>query len=267
MIADGRRRNKLRFAGGTRLDGRGKRPRVGGMKTCHRRAGAICVLLFVVALVTGLPSVQAQQPAAETNGTLTAKQKIGDLKAERDKAMEQVRAIVNQPVRRFARAQGMRVGRFPYWFHDGAATPDFKTVDVRKSQEFPYDKWEYVTSDLNPGIVFPSKEMEFNSMTKYFYTDRTLPKKRLTEPEMLEINRLYRVIADCEEQLQPLLNPLPEADSAASPGSGEDPGTNAATGIQGFINAHPLAKPICLYGGIGLLVVVALQLIYRKLAR
>jgi hypothetical protein len=38
-------------------------------------------------------------------------------------------------------------------------------------------------------------------MTKYFYIDRSLPKKKLTEAEMLEINKLYRVIGACEEQL------------------------------------------------------------------
>jgi len=60
-----------------------------------------------------------------------------------------------------------------------------------------------VTSDVNPGVVFVGPELEFNSMTKYFYVDRSLPKKKLTEAEMLEINRLYRIIGTCEEKLQP----------------------------------------------------------------
>ena len=38
-------------------------------------------------------------------------------------------------------------------------------------------------------------------MTKIFYQDRSLPKKRLTEEEMLEINRLYRIIGRCTDQL------------------------------------------------------------------
>ena len=42
--------------------------------------------------------------------------------------------------------------------------------------------------------MWPGKELEFNSMTKYFYVDRTQPKKKLTEEEMLEINKLYRLI-------------------------------------------------------------------------
>ena len=50
-------------------------------------------------------------------------------------------------------------------------------------------------------MVFLGKELEFNSKTKYFYTDRSLPKKKLSEAEMLEINRLYRVIARDEDEL------------------------------------------------------------------
>jgi hypothetical protein len=38
-------------------------------------------------------------------------------------------------------------------------------------------------------------------MTKYFYMDRTLPKKKLTMDEMAEINHLYRVIGLGEQQL------------------------------------------------------------------
>jgi len=44
-------------------------------------------------------------------------------------------------------------------------------------------------------------------MTKYFFTDRLVPKKRLTEAEMLEINRLYRIIGHGERQLDELQNP------------------------------------------------------------
>lgn len=42
--------------------------------------------------------------------------------------------------------------------------------------------------------MFIGSELEFNKMTKYFYVDRTLPKKRLSDAEMVEINSLYRVI-------------------------------------------------------------------------
>jgi hypothetical protein len=44
-------------------------------------------------------------------------------------------------------------------------------------------------------------------MTKFFYTDRSLPKRKLTEAEMLQINDLYRVIGRCNQQLEELENP------------------------------------------------------------
>jgi hypothetical protein len=92
----------------------------------------------------------------------------------------------------------------PGWFHAGAAKPDFNNVDVRTTQDTSYGQHEYVTSDLNPGVVFRGAEVEFNSMTKYFYTDLTLPRKRLSDDEMSEINRLYRIIGRCEKQLADL---------------------------------------------------------------
>ena len=79
-------------------------------------------------------------------------------------------------------------------------------MDVRITQEKIYDKYGYVSSDLNPGVAFVGRELEFNAMTKYFYLDRSLPKKKLTEPEMLEINRLYRIIGHCEQELAKLQN-------------------------------------------------------------
>lgn len=126
------------------------------------------------------------------------------IQAEMDTAIHQVEKIVNQPVAAYRRAPGMHVGLFsPGWFHPGATKPDFNSVDIRTTQETPYASHQYVTSDLNPGIVFLGNQLEFNSMTKYFYTNRSLPKKKLTEAEMLEINQLYRVIGRCEQQLAP----------------------------------------------------------------
>lgn len=123
-------------------------------------------------------------------------------KRELDIAIARVKEIVNQPVRQLPAPDDMNgVGYSTSgWFHEGASKPDFKTVDVRRTQEFVYHT-QYVTSNLNPGVVFVGDELEFNSMTKYFYVDRSLPKKKLTEEEMLEINRLYRVIAKCQDIL------------------------------------------------------------------
>jgi hypothetical protein len=82
----------------------------------------------------------------------------------------------------------------------GAPRPDY-SADVRTTQQFPYDRYEYVTSDLNPGLMFRGRDLEFNPMLKYYYTDRSLPKKRLGEPEMADINGLYRIIGAREADL------------------------------------------------------------------
>lgn len=143
--------------------------------------------------------------AGEKPATTSSTDKAAASQAEMDQAMAKVRQIVNQPVIRLARTRGMRVSTFsPGWFHEGAHKPDFNNVDVRTSQERIYDKHPYVTSDLNPGVVFIGSQLEFNANTKYFYTDRSVPKKKLTETEMLEINRLYRIIGQCEQKLAAL---------------------------------------------------------------
>jgi len=139
---------------------------------------------------------------------------IASLKAEKNSAVFQVEHIVNQPVARLKRTPDMRVGFYsPGWFHPGAITPDFDNVDISKTQQLDYAGDKYVTSDLNPGVVFLGGELEFNPMLKYFYTDRSLPKKKLTQAEMLEINDLYRVIGRCNRQLAQLENPPPKVNS------------------------------------------------------
>jgi hypothetical protein len=140
------------------------------------------------------------------------------VKAEMEAAIHQVEKIVNQPVPAYRRAPGMHWSEFhPGWFHEGATRPDFNHVDVRASRETSnYEQHEYVTSDLNPGLVWRGRDLEFNANTKYFYTNRTFPKKRLTEAEMLEINRLYRIIGKCEQQLSPPSTPDADTSSDAS---------------------------------------------------
>lgn len=137
---------------------------------------------------------------------------------EMSAAIERVKRIVNQPVEALPRTPDARVATFrPGWFHSGAAKPAFATVDVRKSRTLPYEGLGYVTSDLNPGLMFRGEQLEFNPKTKYFYDDRSRPKKRLSDAEMEEINRLYRIIGRCEERLARLRGP------AAPPVSAEPP--------------------------------------------
>jgi hypothetical protein len=123
---------------------------------------------------------------------------IVNLNTDRTRIEQRVIEIVNQPITHLPRSGP--VGLFsPGWFHPGAIKPDFDTVDIHATQEFPYQG--HVTSNLNPTEMFIGSELEFNPMTKYFYTDRTLPKKRLSDAEMVEINDLYRVIGRDEHAL------------------------------------------------------------------
>ncbi|RUZ71727.1 hypothetical protein EN943_32810 [Mesorhizobium sp. M7A.F.Ca.US.006.01.1.1] len=121
---------------------------------------------------------------------------IGKANAEAARTEQKVVDIINQPITHLPRFGSFSVFS-PGWFHPGATKPDFNNVDIRATQELTYEG--YVTSDLNPTEMFLGRELEFNVMTKYFYTDRTLPKKRLSGPEMVEINGLYRVIGHDEQ--------------------------------------------------------------------
>lgn len=136
---------------------------------------ALSILLGIVGLVSwALPAMRASN-------------------ADIGQAEQRVIAIVNQPVTHLPRTPVATVFS-PGWFHPGAITPDFGKVDIRASQEFPYQGSTYVTSDVTPSEMFLADELEFNAMTKYFYTDRTLPKRRLSDQDMLEINQLYHAI-------------------------------------------------------------------------
>lgn len=148
----------------------------------------------------------APAPVAPPSTATTGQAAV--LKQEIAKAVARVQGIVNQPVTAYNRTPDMHVAEFgAVWFHPGALKPDFNKVDVRQSQQKDYDKYEYVSSDLNPGVAFIGHDLEFNPMTKLFYTNRSLPKKKLTEDEMIEIDQLYRIIGRCEQQLSALPPP------------------------------------------------------------
>lgn len=135
----------------------------------------------------------------------TPEEKMTILTAQRTRAVDRVKAIVNQPVRSLPRSAVEEFSNYREgWFHAGALTPDFNNVDIRKTQKLAYKDSPYVSSYLNPNVVFVGPELEFNPMTKYFYVDRTVPKKKLTEAEMIEINQLYRIIGKCDSMLSAL---------------------------------------------------------------
>lgn len=170
-----------------------------------------------------VPAAQKNSPASQAPSAAGQNQKAGgghdhfrvdgtnqpssaaDIKSELAAAMARVKQIVNQPVEGLPRKPGMTVATAsPDWFRPGAVKPDFDQVDIRNTQQFPYEQYQYVTSDPNPDVVYSGPELEYNPMTKYFYTDRSVPKKRLNESEMLEVNRLYRIIGQDQDRLAQL---------------------------------------------------------------
>jgi hypothetical protein len=167
-------------------------------------AGRLARGLLGALVLFATPGVVWAQPAAAPNQDAA----VAAINAEMNAAIEKVKVIINQKVGALRRTPGMKVTVYsPGWFHDGASKPDFNHVDVRTTRETPYAQHPYVSSDLNPEYAFIGSQLEFNSMTKYFYTDRTVPKKKLTEAEMVEVNRLYRIIGACETKLRKLESP------------------------------------------------------------
>ncbi|MGH7942258.1 MAG: hypothetical protein ACREFR_14415 [Limisphaerales bacterium] len=165
-----------------------------------------CLSFFMLYAVAGRVSAQPadNETVAATNSTPG---QIAALQLQLTNAWHHVEAIVNQPVTAYRLDPGYRISiSRPGWFHPGATTPDFNHVDVRKSQQLIYTA-PWVSSDITPTMMFRGSDLEFNAMTKLFYTNRDLPKKRLTETEMLQINSLYRTIGRCQSEIERLENP------------------------------------------------------------
>jgi hypothetical protein len=207
--------------------------------------------------------VSAQTPAA-TNSTTD---EIATLQLQLTNAWLQVDAIVNQLVPAYRYDPNDRVSIYsPGWFDPGAMTPDFNNVDVRKSQQLIYTA-QWVSSDISPTMMFRGSDLEFNAMTKMFYTNRDLPKKKLTEAEMVQINSLYRIIGRSQTAIEQLQSP-PDADT-----------TTAAADTQSDTNSPPPPPAIAaieripqqtriLYGGIAigtlLVLVIAFRFVRKK---
>jgi hypothetical protein len=165
----------------------------------------------VVVSIKAAPAPSAPQNAAPPKAPgqpPTQAEQVAQAKRELTEATEQVKLIINQPVDTIPLTPELKAVVWNDWFHPGAGVPDFDNADIRKTQETAqYEKYAYITSTLVPGVAFRGADVEFNGATKYFYVDRSLPKKRLTEAEMLEVNRLYRIIGSCVRRLQLLGEP------------------------------------------------------------
>lgn len=207
------------------------------------------LLLTLELIVSSMPLRAAP---ADATKEADKQARIAAIDTEMEDALNKVKTIVNQPVSMLQRTPDMRVSvSSPGWFHDGAIRPDFSHVDVRQTQDISaYSKAPYVTSDLNPGWVFLGSQLEFNPMTKYFYANRTIPKKRLTEAEMVEINRLYRIIGKCEEEKAAMA----QAEMPAQPAVDQD----------GQWTLKPIPRERYILAGVGIVVVVGLYILVRK---
>jgi hypothetical protein len=157
------------------------------------------VVVTVSAIMT--PPQKHSEPAQAP----TMQEQITALLKEQNLAVQKIQEIVNQAVAPVQATLKMRVAVCgPDWFDSGITKPDFNKVDVRATQQHDYDRFEYVASKARPETIYRGKELEFNPMTKFFYKDMSAPKKKLTEAEMIEINRLFRIIGRTEKQLDKL---------------------------------------------------------------
>jgi hypothetical protein len=196
-----------------------------GQPRSQMAAGSMRILMYPDATIKlrddVVIAVTARAPAGETPPQTNAPpgpslkdmpvpDQIAALQLQMKKAIDEVTAIVNQPVASVPLTPDLGAGVWTEaWFHPGAIRPDFNKVDIRATQETKtYSSWPYITNNVDhPGVAFKGSDVEFNAMTKIFYQDRSLPKKKLTEDEMLEINRLYRIIGRCKAQLAALAKP------------------------------------------------------------
>jgi hypothetical protein len=165
------------------------------------------------------PPPRAAPPAAPKD-TTPVSGSVMETRTKLNYALDRVREIVNQPVESFPMTQELRYKASVYkpgWFHPGAVIPDFNVIEVEKTQETNYAQNEWVTSDVSSDRVFRGADLEFNAMTKMFYVDRSLPKKKLTMDEMKEIDQLYRKIGAYSANLQRLGHPWVPAPGGAGP--------------------------------------------------
>jgi len=234
-----------------------------GRATFFLLVALACCLGF--APLSAQPAAPDSTPISDTNSATagTPAEQIATLQTEITNTFQQVLKIVNQPVKAYVHTAGLHVSVYNEgWFHPGASRPDFNSVDVRKSQELIYANQPYVTSPLNPGLVFMGRDLEFNGNLKYFYTDRSLPKHKLTEAQMIEINRLYRIIGHDETQIRRLQTQMDEVAAKA-----ENTGTETQTVA---LPNQPLAQiqsiprqTRLLYGGIAIGALIVLIVVLR----
>ncbi len=114
---------------------------------------------------------------------------------------QQIQAIVNQTPTTRPDKVGSTVS---IGFHAGAIKPNFKAItlpELKRGREF-YNAETAWMQDA-PNVFYLARETEFNPMTKYFYTDRSKAKKRLSDAEYDRLLVLYHRLGELEGQPVP----------------------------------------------------------------
>jgi hypothetical protein len=235
----------------------------------RRLSERICIFLLVMFAAIGRVSAQPSSSTSTDQPPTTVEStndQIAALQLQLTNAWHQVEAIVDQPVRAYRYDPSYSVSTYGPggWFHPGAMTPDFNNVDVRKSQELTYTA-PWVSSDITPTMMFRGSDLEFNAMTKLFYTNRSLPKIKLTEAEMLQINSLYRIIGHCQSAIQQL--EPPPSQTTADTDADSDTNDSAPPKAIATIERIPQQTRI-VYGsiaiGVLLVLIIGVRLIKKK---
>ena len=155
--------------------------------------------------------VMRDTPPAKLSTALQQQAKAAQ--AEFDATTRQVQAIVNQTPPTALPPQGSTE---VYWynFDPGAIKPDFNVADVVTGRE----AWsgDFVYMKTRPGVFYRAADCEFNPQTKFFFTDRNVPKKKLTDAENREIVRLYRILGKDETIINTLTQRLARVDQTST---------------------------------------------------
>jgi hypothetical protein len=127
--------------------------------------------------------------------------------SEAQTVTNEIQAIVNQT----PTVLPAKVGTTTWiGFHAGAMKPNFRSITLdelkRGRQFYTVDS---TSMDGAPTVFYVARETEFNPMTKFFYTDRTKAKKRLSDAEYDRLLVLYHRLGEIEGQ--PALSPTAAA--------------------------------------------------------
>ncbi len=125
-------------------------------------------------------------------------------RGEFDKTTKKVQGIVNQvPTIVSKPPAGAEV--YHYAFHPGAEPPNYDAENLASTRELW--KGEYAYIEGVPDVYYRSADCEFNPQTKFFYTSRAVPKKKLTDAEYAELTRLYHQLGQQQKAIASISPP------------------------------------------------------------